>query len=138
MIALELTMRTVGRLDELCQLLSTSREQLVGSLIERAYTRRAHLVTESCPWEISRRAIGDYTRIVGDPDEVLAEAALEAASVDAVCAERAGRRQPARQANGALAYRGPKPRRLVLYVQAPQASADRPTLVSVSFGGAKR
>ena len=69
-------------------------------------------------------------------DALTAEAALEAAAVDAATAEDEGRRIPQRQANGALRYRGPSSRRLVLFVQQPQASADTPTLVAVSRGGA--
>ena len=134
-LTVALPARILSHLDELCELLGTTREQVLTSLIEQAHTERAHLATDACPWTISRQAISDYMAIAGC-DALTADAALEAAAVDAATAENEGRRAPQRQANGALRYRGPQPRRLVLFVQEPQASADTPTLVAVSRGGA--
>jgi hypothetical protein len=131
-VAVAVSFESSFLLDQLCDLFACSREAMVGQLIGQEYERCKHMSTQACPWHISDSAIRDYLAIAGNDDREGARIALEAAAIDAITSEREGQRKPAPQQNGALRYRGPKPRRLVLYVQ---PTTKPPTLVAVSAGG---
>lgn len=139
-ITIELDKFVAQHLDDMAALLGTTRDQIVTSAIEDQWRQRHHLLGAECPWEITLRAKQEYLSIVGKPatPETLDEATdvLEAAAVDAVKAEREGQRKPTPQDSGALRYRGPKPRRLMLHVVPEMVHADgRPQLVHVRVSG---
>lgn len=112
---------TVEQLEELCQILGTTPEQIVESLVHQRYSERHRELFEDCPWKITERAIEGARaelRRSGRPND--RDAAIEvitAAAIDSLAAHREHRRAPSEQPDGALRYRGPKPLRLSLLVR---------------------
>lgn len=137
-ITIELDHFVAQHIEDMAALLGTTQAQIVTTAIEEQWSKRHHLLSAECPWGITLRAKQEYLSIVGKaatPDNLdEATEVLEAAAIDAVKAERDGQRRPTPQDSGALRYRGPKPRRLMLHVVPDD---DRPQLVHVRVSGSR-
>ena len=86
------------------------------------------------PWYISAAAVRDYLWLMGRPDCTDGPAfdAAEAELIAIAEATVASGRTPATLQSGALRYRGPKPRRLMLIVA--RGEGDAAALTAVQAG----
>jgi hypothetical protein len=134
-ISVRLLRQHVEELRDLADALGTTPDALLGKLVGKAYIEHATVLNAECPWDIAPEAIEQARRLLGvDADR--ARDVLETAAIDAARAEQSGTRQPVRQGDGTLRYRGPKPQRLTLWVR-PGGPGERDRLVRVNRSGAE-
>lgn len=125
-----------AQLGELCAMFAASETELLELLVGREYARCHALRNASCPWDIApgvAEALALLLAEMPDPpphDVDSARWAIETAAVEARQAEDAGRRCGVLMEDGLLRFRGAKPRRLLLYVD---ASGPRRCVVSVEL-----
>jgi hypothetical protein len=131
-VTIRLQEHVLAQLDDLTEALSSSRERLLTSLIEREHAARARQLNNPAPWAIADSAIAAASRFMGNQssDRERTRDVLETACVDAALAEAEGRRKPVQRSDGLWRYRGPKPQRFTLIVE--KTVSGKATLIDVT------
>jgi predicted transcriptional regulator len=135
-VSVRLDERVVSLLDDLVDAYSSTRERILTPLIEREYAARKAQLNTPAPWTITEEAITQASQITGGRagDREQIRDVLETACVDAVLAEREGRRKPTQRRDGTWQYRGPKPQRFTLIVE--KTVNGKNALIGVTRSGA--